>query len=181
MNLITKIYEEGFNPFIAKMIPQTVKADSSTNSGLPWVMKSFKEKVIDGLYRGRKEPLSLSTIQKQYPHVVRGLFVQISEYVDLMLKKVPGYNKLFTVYSKELVNDLRDLKKEFKIKYSILLEPKKAAFKTSKPNYSTMNHEEFIIVLHLDKVQIVGSGNLVDYTMLQKELDSVISDWLNTL
>jgi hypothetical protein len=28
MNLITKIYEEGFNPFIAKMIPSTIKSET---------------------------------------------------------------------------------------------------------------------------------------------------------
>jgi hypothetical protein len=34
MIILTKLYEEGFNPFIASMIPQTVKADTIHTPGI---------------------------------------------------------------------------------------------------------------------------------------------------
>jgi hypothetical protein len=42
MNLITKLYEEGFNPFIASMIPSTVKSRSESSEAHV-LQKLFKD------------------------------------------------------------------------------------------------------------------------------------------
>jgi hypothetical protein len=84
MNLITKIYEEGFNPFIAKGIPSTIKSDKSQfnlkATYLQDLILDADKELSPILHRG---PLPLDDIVK--------MFTKYNPFLNDFKKKITFY------------------------------------------------------------------------------------------